>query len=47
MFKNIIYAIPDSMVKGKTHVRVKFQALQGSTSSAIYIVRILRAEDKK
>jgi hypothetical protein len=46
MFKNIIYAIPDSMVKGKTHVRVKFQALPGNTAGAIYIVRLLRAENK-
>jgi uncharacterized protein len=43
MFKNVVYAIPDSMVKGKSHVRVKFQALQGSTAGAVYIVRLIRA----
>jgi uncharacterized protein len=47
MFKNVVYPIPDSMVRGKTHVRVKFQSLQGSTAGAIYIVRLLRTEDKK
>jgi len=47
MFKNIVYPIPDSMVKGKSHIRVKFQASQGSTAGGIYIVRLLRAEDKK
>jgi len=47
MFKNVIYPIPDSMVQGKTHIRVKFQALEGSTAGAIYIVRLLRAEEKK
>jgi hypothetical protein len=47
MFKNVVYPIPDSMVKGKTHVRIKFQALPGTTAGAIYIVRLLRSEDKK
>jgi len=44
MFKNVIYPIPDSMIKEKTHVRVKFQSLPGSTAGAIYIVRLLRVE---
>lgn len=47
MFKNVVYPIPDSMVQGKTHIRVKFQSLPGSTAGAIYIVRLLRAENKK
>jgi hypothetical protein len=47
MFKNVVYPIPDSMVKGKTHVRVKFLSLSGSTAGAIYIVRLIRPEDKK
>jgi uncharacterized protein len=47
MFKNVVYPIPDSMVMGKTHVRVKFQALPGNTAGAIYIVRLLRADEKK
>jgi hypothetical protein len=47
MFKNVVYPIPESMVKGKTHVRVKFQALPGSTAGAVYLVRLLRAEGVK
>jgi len=47
MFKNVVYSIPDSMIQEKTHVRVKFQALPGNTAGAIYIVRLVRAEDKK
>lgn len=47
MFKDVVYPIPDSMVEGKTHFRVKFQSLNGSTAGAIYIVRLLRTEDKK
>jgi uncharacterized protein len=46
MFKNMVYSIPNSMVKGKSHIRVKFQALQGNTAGAIYIVRLLRAGAK-
>jgi hypothetical protein len=41
-FKNVIYSIPDSMVEGKSHVRVKFQSLPGTTAGAVYEVRILR-----
>jgi len=47
MFKDIVYPIPDSMVKGKTHVRVKFQALPGSTAGAVYYVRLLRTNQQK
>jgi hypothetical protein len=46
MFKNEVYPIPDSMIKGKNHVRVKFQSFPGSTAGAIYIVRLLRGENK-
>lgn len=42
MFKNVVYPIPDSMIKGKTHVRVKFQALPESTAGAVYHVRLIR-----
>jgi hypothetical protein len=42
MFKNVIYQIPDSMVNGKKHIRVKFQASHGSTAGAVYIIRLLR-----
>jgi uncharacterized protein len=42
MFKDVVYPIPDSMVKGKTHVRVKFQALPWNTAGAVYYIRLLR-----
>jgi len=42
MFKEVVYPIPDTMVKGKTHVRVKFQALSGSTAGAVYYIRLIR-----
>lgn len=43
-FKEVVYSIPDSMIKGKTHVRVKFQALPGNTAGAVYHLRLV---DKK
>lgn len=42
MFKEVVYPVPDSMIKGKTHVRVKFQALPGSTAGAVYHIRLVR-----
>jgi hypothetical protein len=42
MFKDVTYPIPDSMVAGKTHVRVKFQALAGSTAGGVYHLRLIR-----
>lgn len=41
-FKNVIYSIPDSMVKGKSHIRVKFQSLEGASVGGVYEVRIIR-----
>ena len=46
-FQDIEYPIPDSMVKGKDYVRVKFQALPGSTAGAVYYVRLVSEELKK
>jgi len=42
LFKDVIYQIPDSMVKGKNNVRIKFQALPRNTAGAVYSVRLLR-----
>ena len=42
MFKNVVYPIPDSMVQGKTQIRVKFQALSGSNAGAIYFIRLIK-----
>jgi hypothetical protein len=30
------------MIEGKDHIRLKFQALQGSTAGAVYYIRLLR-----
>lgn len=46
-FQDLEYPIPDSMVKGKDYVRVKFQALPGSTAGAVYYVRLVSEELKK
>ncbi|MBN2514378.1 MAG: hypothetical protein JXB18_15670, partial [Sedimentisphaerales bacterium] len=46
-FKNVVYAIPDSMVKGKSHIRVKFQPLRGNTAGPVYMIRLLRDEVEK
>ncbi|NLR77126.1 beta-L-arabinofuranosidase domain-containing protein [Chitinophaga eiseniae] len=43
-FFNVIYAVPDSMIKDKDHVRIKFQSLQQGRTSAIYYIRLLKKE---
>jgi hypothetical protein len=44
-FKHIEYAIPDTMVKDKSHIRVKFQALNGSMAGAVYYIRLLTKKE--
>ncbi len=44
LFQNISYDIPDSMIKGKSHVRVKFQSYPGTTAGAVYFVRLVRGK---
>jgi hypothetical protein len=46
-FQDVEYAIPDSMVKGKDHIRVKFQALPGNTAGAVYYVRLARSKNSE
>jgi len=46
LFQNIVYPIPDTLVKGKSNIRVKFKALPGSTAGAVYRVRLIRSETK-
>lgn len=41
-FRDIEYTIPDAMIKGKSKVRVKFQALPGNTAGAVYYLRLVR-----
>ncbi len=43
LFRDVVYAVPDSMVQGKSQIRVKFQASPGSTAGAVYGVRLLRS----
>jgi uncharacterized protein len=46
-FQNVDYSIPNSMLKGKNHVRIKFQALPGSTAGAVYYIRLIRKDSAK
>jgi uncharacterized protein len=41
-FFDVEYDIPNSMVKDKENVRVKFQALPGNTAGAVYNVRLVK-----
>jgi uncharacterized protein len=43
-FIDVVYVIPDSMIQGKKHVRVKFQSLPQNTAGAVYYVRLLKKE---
>ncbi len=46
-FFDLEYEIPESMVKGKENIRVKFQALPGNTAGGVYFIRLLRAGKKE
>jgi len=41
-FQNVEYTTPNSMLKGKDHIRIKFQAASRSTAGAVYYIRLLR-----
>ena len=43
-FQEVLYDIPDAMVQGKSHIRVKFRALPGSTAGAVYYIRLLKKQ---
>lgn len=43
-FFNVEYDIPDSMLEGKSSIRVKFQSVPGNTAGAVYYVRLLRTK---
>jgi len=45
VFQNVEYVIPNSMVQGKDHIRVKFQAFQGSAAGAVYYIRLVRMKN--
>jgi hypothetical protein len=41
-FFDIAYPIPDAMLTGKDHIRVKFQPLPQNTAGAVYYIRLVR-----
>lgn len=41
-FQDIVYPIPNAMVKGKESVRLTFQALPGNSAGAVYGIRLIR-----
>jgi uncharacterized protein len=44
-FQEVEYAIPDSMIKGKGSVRVRFQPIAGNTAGAVYYIRMARKKE--
>ncbi|WP_010663041.1 hypothetical protein [Marinilabilia salmonicolor] len=44
-FFNPEYDIPDSMVEGKSNIRVKFQSIHRHTTGAVYFLRLVRKSD--
>ena len=46
-FQDVEYAIPSSMLKGKDHIRVKFQAMPGNTAGGVYYLRLTKSKDVK
>lgn len=45
-FEEVEYPIPDSMLKGKDHIRVKFQALPANTAGSVYYIRLARKKNE-
>jgi len=41
-FQDVEYSIPNSMIKGKTNFRIKFQALLGNATGGVYYIRLVR-----
>jgi len=41
-FIDVEYKIPDSMLIGKDHIRLKFQAAPHSTTGAVYYIRLIK-----
>jgi DUF1680 family protein len=44
-FQDVEYVIPDSMIKDKKLIRVKFQAIPGNTAGPIYYLRLARKQN--
>ena len=43
-FQNVEYKIPNSMIEGKNHIRIKFQAVPHSTVGGVYSIRLIRKQ---
>jgi uncharacterized protein len=43
-FQDVEYTIPSSMVNGKNHIRLRFQALPHNTAGAVYHVRLVKTK---
>ncbi len=43
-FRNVEYPIPNSMIEGKSNIRVKFQAPASGTAGGVFYIRLLRQE---
>lgn len=43
-FIDVTYPIPATMLKGKTHIRVAFKAVQGNTAGSVYDVRLVTGQ---
>lgn len=43
-FFDVAYEIPETMVKNKTEIRVKFQATGQSSTSPVYYIRLLKSQ---
>jgi hypothetical protein len=41
-FQDITYRIPESMLKGKNNIRIKFHAFPGNTAGAVYAIRLVK-----
>jgi hypothetical protein len=44
-FQDVTYDLPDAMVRGKDHVRLKFQALPANSAGAVYSIRLVRKQE--
>ncbi|MGB8490871.1 MAG: DUF6805 domain-containing protein, partial [Bacteroidales bacterium] len=42
LFIDVEYPVPDSMTKGKKNITIRFQSQQGSSTSQVYYVRLVR-----
>ncbi len=41
-FQDVEYEIPETMIKGKKNIRVRFQAQPGNTAGSVYYIRLVK-----